>query len=442
MAKKCFLCGLDDSLIYFTDETFKNCSSKLAFRKKKNFKYQEVELTKAALDFVGYHTTCYKKITALQSKYHEDYKNFLTEYSEHVNTSIADEGTECLDSSVHSSKAVTEDEENNTDVTSHTPTDLDEGASTSTASSSNISTCLFCNSVRKNVGKKKQNLTCPQTDQVTQKIKQIAKKTDDSQILSKLENQAIAYHQSCYAFHLTKEKRSTQEQNDSINQKYRNIHKLAFESLKTFIVEEVIDNNKVMYFVQLFRRYQALLLEFGDCEIDFDFIKDYRPKMLQKKIEKIFGDRVTIEASTGPRHQKIIYKTDIDIPIMANNIKLLESKEKHKFEDVAYDLRSCIKNIDSHPLPRRLTADDIIRGECEIPQELFNFIRNLVCGPNFCEENADLTTPKITSICSDIIYAVTKGKCKPAKNLTLGLAMKSLTNSKNLKWSFKNYKHY
>ncbi|KAG5887454.1 hypothetical protein JTB14_017310 [Gonioctena quinquepunctata] len=352
--------------------------------------------------------------------------------SEHVNTSIADESTECLDSSVHSSKAVTEGEGNNTDVTSHTSTDLNEGASTSTASSSNTSTCLFCNCARKNSGKKKQNLTFPQSGQVTEKIKQIARKIDDSQILSKLENQAIAYHQSCYAMYLTKERRSTQEQKDSSNQKYRYIHKLAFESLKTFIVEEVIENNKVIYFAQLFRRYQALLLEFGESEIDFDFIKDYRAEMLQKKIEKIFGDRVTIEASSGPRHQKIIYKTDIDISIMANNTKLLESKEDHKYEDVAYDLRNCIKNIDSHPLPRRLTADDIIRGECEIPEELFNFIQNLVSGPNFCEKNADSTTTKIKSICGDIIYAVTKGRCKPAKNLTLGLAMKSLTNSRQV----------
>lgn len=194
----------------------------------------------------------------------------------------------------------------------------------------------------------------------------------------------------------------------------------------------MIENNKVMYFAQLFRRYQALLLEFGDCEIDFDYIKDYRVEPLQKKIEKIFGDRVTIEASTGSRHQKIIYKTDIDISIMANNTKFLESKEDHKFEDVAYDLRSCIKGIDSHPLPRRLTTDDIIRGECEIPEQLFNFVQNLVHGPNVREKNDHLTTTKITSICSDIIYVVTKGRCKPAKNLTLGLAMKSLTNSRQV----------
>lgn len=300
---------------------------------------------------------------------------------------------------------------------------------------------MFCNCIRKTSGKKKQNLTFPQSEHVHQQIKQIARKLDDSEILTKLEKQAVAYHQSCYAFYLTKERRSTQEPTDSSNQKYRNIHKLAFESLKTFISEEVIENNKVMYFAQLFRRYQALLLEYGDCEIDFDSIKDYRVETLQKKIEKIFGDRVTIEASSGPRHQKIIYKTDIDISIMANNTKFLESKEDHKFEDVAYDLRSCIKGIDSHPLPRRLTTDDIIRGECEIPEQLFNFVQNLVHGPNVREKNDHSTTTKITSICSDIIYAVTKGRSKPAKNLTLGLAMKSLTNSRQVITMLNRYGH-
>ena len=43
MAKKCFLCNSDDSVIDFNDETFKN------------FKYNDVELTNASLDFLGYH---------------------------------------------------------------------------------------------------------------------------------------------------------------------------------------------------------------------------------------------------------------------------------------------------------------------------------------------------------------------------------------------------
>lgn len=77
MAKKCFLCDLSDSVMDFNDETFKNCSLKLAFRKLKNFKYNDVELTNAS--FLGYHTTCYKKVTALNNKYIEEFNNFATE---------------------------------------------------------------------------------------------------------------------------------------------------------------------------------------------------------------------------------------------------------------------------------------------------------------------------------------------------------------------------
>lgn len=145
-----------------------------------------------------------------------------------------------------------------------------------------------------------------------------------------------------------------------------------------------------------------------------------------------FGDRITIEASTGTRHQKIVYKTDIDISVMANNTKFLEDKNDYKFQDVAYDLRSCIKTINADPIPRNVTADDIIRGECDIPQKLFDFMQNLIQGPNVTDENSDKLKVKRTSLCSDIIYAVTKGRCKPAKNLTLGLAIKSLTNSRQV----------
>ncbi|CAG9792717.1 unnamed protein product [Diatraea saccharalis] len=79
MAKKCFLCDSDDGVIDFNDGTFKNCSLKLAFRKIKNFKYNVVELTCASLDFIGYHTTCYKKVTALNIKYNEEFENFSAE---------------------------------------------------------------------------------------------------------------------------------------------------------------------------------------------------------------------------------------------------------------------------------------------------------------------------------------------------------------------------
>lgn len=91
-----------------------------------------------------------------------------------------------------------------------------------------------------------------------------------------------------------------------------------------------------MYLAQLFLRYQALLLEFGNYEIDFDDIQDYRCGTFQKKLMKKFDDRITIEASMGIRNKKIVYRTDMDVSVMANNFKLLETRNDYEFENVAY----------------------------------------------------------------------------------------------------------
>lgn len=95
-----------------------------------------------------------------------------------------------------------------------------------------------------------------------------------------------------------------------------------------------------------------------------------------------------------------------------------------------YYLRNCIKNIDSHPIPKDFTADDIIRGECEIPEILIHFIQNLIEVQNVSEEDNNQLVIKISSICIDIIYTVTRGRDKPAQSLTVRLAIKSLTNSR------------
>ena len=88
---------------------------------------------------------------------------------------------------------------------------------------------------------------------------------------------------------------------------------------------------------------------------------------------------------------------------------MLQQSNEKKIEDVAYELRNCIKQINRNPLPKKVTADDIIFGECEIPDELFNFMVNLINGPDIANEESIENELKIKSICSDIIYVVSKG---------------------------------
>ncbi|CAG9772286.1 unnamed protein product [Ceutorhynchus assimilis] len=161
----------------------------------------------------------------------------------------------------------------------------------------------------------------------------------------------------------------------------REIHRFAYHVLEDFINVEIIENYKVVYFQQLVQRYKALLREFGEGKMKSEDINNYRSEYLEKKVVKNFGDRLTIEASTGQSCRKIVYNTDIDVNVMASKTNFLEIKDESKFEDVAFDLRNCVKTINCNPLPSHLIADNIIDGECEIPEKLFDFVLNLIGGP-------------------------------------------------------------
>jgi len=105
-------------------------------------------------------------------------------------------------------------------------------------------------------------------------------------------------------------------------------------------------------------------------------------------------------------------------------------------------LRNCITSLQSTKLPEKnLTAEDIIRGECNIPEELFNFVCDLVQGPDIRRKNSSDDLVKIKSVCSDLIYIVSKGRVKPLKHLTLGVSMKSMTSSRKVLTMLNRYGH-
>ncbi|CAH1099064.1 unnamed protein product [Psylliodes chrysocephalus] len=136
-----------------------------------------------------------------------------------------------------------------------------------------------------------------------------------------------------------------------------------------------------------------------------------------------------MEASAGLLRKKIVYD---DISTLATETIILETKNSEKLDDVAYELRNCVKILKRNKLPDKLRADDIIKGEGDIPKQLYNFIRNLIEGPDMICKDPDCKSVKVVSLCSDIIYAITNGRTKPSKHLTLGLEMKLLTNSRKV----------
>lgn len=101
----------------------------------------------------------------------------------------------------------------------------------------------------------------------------------------------------------------------------------------------------MFYLTQLLSRYKSLLLEFEESKVSLADFESYRAEHLEKKVLTVYGDRLIIEASTGPLRKKIVYVDDVDISMLATDTVLLETKNSEKFDDVAYDLRKCVKTL-------------------------------------------------------------------------------------------------
>lgn len=69
-------------------------------------------------------------------------------------------------------------------------------------------------------------------------------------------------------------------------------------------------------------------------------------------------------------------------------------------------------------------VNSIIEGDCHIPELLFEFMCYLIQGPDARLKNSDEDLVKIKSPCSDIIFIISKGRIRPSKHLTSGIALK------------------
>jgi hypothetical protein len=87
---------------------------------------------------------------------------------------------------------------------------------------------------------------------------------------------------------------------------------------------------------------------------------------------------------------------------------------------MAYKLRDEILNMETTKMPQKCTLDSVKQGECQIPQLLLDFITSLIFGPKPKCVNNISKQGRVEVICNDIIYTLTNGRTKPAKNILLG----------------------
>ena len=183
-----------------------------------------------------------------------------------------------------------------------------------------------------------------------------------------------------------------------------------------------------------------LFLEINHVSTEED-LKNYTANKLQDKLLYTYGDEITISSSPSHSLKKLVFKKGLDVDKLIYQCGVQRSAEKCKFENIAYELRNSVKSIKKQNSSETINVNDIIEGDCQIPELLFEFMCNLVQGPDTRWKDSVDDFIKIKSLCSDIIYIITKGRIKPAKHLTLGLAMKSLTSSRKVLTILNRYGH-
>ena len=102
-------------------------------------------------------------------------------------------------------------------------------------------------------------------------------------------------------------------------------------------------------------------------------------------------------------------------------------------KEVAFLIRNEILTSKVNKLPENLSTQHVIESECSVPALLGTFLENLLTARTTKNKAiSDGKKRRIESIAHDAIYAVSNGRIRPAKHLTLALAMKNLTGSRRV----------
>ncbi|KAJ8685802.1 hypothetical protein QAD02_021595 [Eretmocerus hayati] len=378
---QCFLCGNKDDLRSLSDSTYDKLRDVIRYRKFKKRQYGEVVLPRR--EDAYYHTNCYKKVSTITVEDRDEMEKLLQE------------------------DQVTEEIEANR--TCFDPTK-----------------CVFCDDTNKS----RESLRTRSKQDKIDEIKRHAEAMKDTCLLRKIKDQsAIKYHPSCILMFFRKNVRKDPLADASEYKEKRKIHDKAFEHLCTFVQEEILANEKVLLLTRIFEEYKHIYHELAP-PTDEEFT--YPARHIENKLLHHFGDQIQSHLSQT-HNRKVIYKSNPNLQ------KLIEARvedsndRSRKWKIRGYDLREELRSsLQVRFLPDSVNTKHIFEGECQIPEFLYTFVEACVLGPHSRDCKSSDEHLKIESICSDIIFAMSKGKIKPAKQLKVGLTVKALTSSRRL----------
>ena len=115
----------------------------------------------------------------------------------------------------------------------------------------------------------------------------------------------------------------------------------------------------------------------------------------------------------------------------------------HRDENQTKNFALCeiIFSTESKFLLENLTIDSVLHGATNVSPKLNQFFQYWICGPDSRRWKSGTKQCRIQSINQDVIFAASSGRKLPSKHLKLGVALKSLTDSRKFVEIFSRYGH-
>lgn len=259
-----------------------------------------------------------------------------------------------------------------------------------------------------------------------QDIIEKASESNKLEILTRIDNyqlnsSKIPYHQICKNDFMVEYKRNFQKKNSGWHRR-REKHQLAREQLNSFIEENVVKKMRIYQFSYVINTFHQFLLEQYNVE---ELPKSFETGNLEKEIKAHFGDKISIYSNFG---RKYVVSSSATL----TNVDMQWVNDEACIKSAALLLRKVVLNVQKNKINQDVSVKKLIEGECQIPQILVEFFSVLLTGGNVNKIKDPRTILKAKSFASDVVSAVHRGQIKTSKHITLGLTLKSLTNSEKI----------
>lgn len=299
--------------------------------------------------------------------------------------------------------------------------------------------CVFCRLARKYVNRKLLKLSMSNKKELKDKIKLNATHAEDQHMLNTMndlqDGDPVYYHKACQIKYYTNFSLAYQRVENSEWHASRNIYERVLDEIYLLVSETVIKKRGIVLFQFVYDCARSLLeKEYNAAFGTFD--STFNPSKLLGKLMAHFKSEIQIITKDK---MKIIASADrLDV----SSSQVNELLERERILQVGLLVRKEIYSIKKKPLPANLTATDVINGECPvIPPKLHQVVQAVICGNDPRSVKSEGLQRKVNSMCYDFIHNATHGAIKTCKHMTLGVAMKSMTSSRQVVDVLNKYGH-